>query len=115
MNPIRIDRQSIVRDRITNARDWWAENSRHLKSYGARVVEEARQLMGWHPDTNPDLLDAMRPPMATWSLCLGCNRHVAVVVRVGEPLDYDSATVDLCHDCVSAAAALIPEPVEVRP
>lgn len=45
--------------------------------------------------------------------CGGCDRKVAIVVRVGERPDYETQTAYLCRDCLLEALALAPDPVEV--
>ena len=36
-------------------------------------------------------------------LCTMCRRQVSEVVQVGEEPDWDSATCNLCRDCLQAA------------
>ena len=40
-------------------------------------------------------------------LCDECEKEVNVLVELGEPLAYDSATVHLCEACLRAAIELI--------
>lgn len=39
--------------------------------------------------------------------CNGCNQAVETAVEVGDPPDYESATVTLCVDCVALAWNLL--------
>ncbi len=39
--------------------------------------------------------------------CHQCRKLVKAIVRVGQPLEHDSSTADLCEDCVYAALCVI--------
>ncbi len=39
--------------------------------------------------------------------CDCCERDVAVLVQLGDPHDYESATLDVCPDCLTAALASV--------
>lgn len=59
---------------------------------------DAMMAIGAHPYSD------LRPVVG----CMGCGREVASVVQVGEEPDYESATTDLCRDClIEALAALV--------
>ena len=106
MKPTRIDRHTLAGDFIQHAIRWCAQ-------YGHN--DRMSKIAALEPDSDPDVVDRARGYNTTWSTCSGCERVVAVVVRVGEKSDYDSQTADLCRDCLIEALALAPEPVEVKP
>ncbi len=54
--------------------------------------------------TKPILL--VNPDMMPSQLCDGCKKQTPVVVRVGDELDWESATADLCLECLEEAVAL---------
>lgn len=41
----------------------------------------------------------------TW--CWGCDREVEFLVQVGEDVEYESQSYNLCPDCLAAAVAMI--------
>ena len=38
--------------------------------------------------------------------CRECNKYFDVAVEVGEPPDWESATTQLCHNCIKSALEL---------
>lgn len=67
------------------------------------------------PYAEPDVVDRARGYNTTRSTCSGCERVVAVVVRVGGAGQLETADTRLCRDCLIEALGLAPEPVEVKP
>ena len=66
------------------------------------------------PYAEPDAVDDARGYNTTWSTCSGCERVVAVVVRVGGAVQLETPDTLLCRDCPIEALELAPEPVEVK-
>lgn len=76
-------------------------------SGSAQVIYE--KLLALDLDTAPrEAVDAIIGN-ASWTAiqCTGCREDVDVAAEVGEPSDYDSATVTLCAACIALAAQCV--------
>ena len=106
MKPARIDRHTLAGDFIQHAIRWCAQ-------YGHD--DRMANIAALAPYAEPDVVDDARGYNTTWSSCSGCKRVVAVVVRVGDAAQLETADTRLCRDCLIEALELAPEPVEVKP
>ena len=71
-------------------------------------MEQLRRLRELDAKTaTPEDVGAIVPRSWVDLQCHECGRVVDAVIRVGEPLDYESQTADICAACVEKAAFLM--------
>lgn len=93
------------------AADLWEAQYRS-GAYGDRS-ETTKALRALGPAPDPDAVDAVIGNTSWTEVpeCSGCGaKGLQKVVRVGEALNYESATAELCQACVAVAYALITTP-----
>ena len=71
----------------------------------AKVLQALRSL---GPTPDPEDVDrVIGNDSWTFLSCNECGEKAQVVLRLGDPPDYESSTVELCFPCIIKAAALM--------
>lgn len=82
---------------------------RWLGQYPDKNTDTYKQLKNLGQTPNPDDVDRIIGNKSWTSVpnCDECEKECTVVVSIGEEIDYESATADICKDCLIKALALL--------
>lgn len=82
------------------------KSDRYESSYITAIKAKLRKL---DPDTATelDIVKAMGSNSWTRIVCDECNEEVDAIVTLGEEPDYESATADICKNCLIKALEMI--------
>lgn len=106
--PILITRQTLANDA---AQRWQAQYKRtYVLSDGTSASSILDALVALGPTPTPAAVDKVIGNNSWTAVpkCDGCgNEHPEFVIRVGQELDHESSTADLCGACLREAGALL--------
>ncbi len=92
--------------RANEAADRW--QGRYSYSPSAQLTYDRLRSLGDNPD--PDEVDSILGDEGAWTAtpyCTECGVEGQSVVELGEPRDFESATVCLCKSCLTEALELL--------
>lgn len=100
-----ISKQSLAED----AKDRWYHQYRHQidgtkPSYHNDKRDIYQSLCNITDVTPENVNEAIGNSSWTMLNCNQCSQEVDCVIELGEPEDYESRTVIMCHDCLIEAA-----------
>lgn len=85
---------------------YWKEG-RYLIGNGLTKEETHAKLVDLGTNPNPDDVDAVIGNRSwTYCTCDDCGKSVQAVVQLGQELDYESATANICFHCLKKAVKL---------
>lgn len=95
------------RSRAAEAHERWERQYGDATGDKKAITQRLAALGAW---PEPEAVNAVIGNDSwTECTCNECGESVPLVVRLGEPPDYESSTADVCERCLSAALARIEE------
>lgn len=98
-------------DIVADAPDAWARQYEDGDKQ-KRFITGRLAALKFHDFTAKDVDDIIGNTSWTRCECDVCGEDRPALVRVGDAPDCDARWVDICHECISKAAAMFPEPAQ---
>jgi hypothetical protein len=94
-------------DLIKNVSKNW--NSQYAKSSDIDKILISKRLQEENPQTENEISNIIGNKSWTLNICNECNKDSDTTIILGQEPDYDSATSNICLDCINKALRLFNE------